>query len=775
MKFTDGFWKTKECYTVNYLEQAYDILCDEKGITVYATHCHIQNRGQTLGGPLITLRYEAVKEGIIKVNMQHYNKENESYFEVQEEKNYKPIFKQTDKYVEMKAGNLAVRIHKAGNFCATFYENGKKITQSSWRNGAYITENKTSAMFKALTTQNEGFWNMPEGMYTTYMREQLSMEVGENVYGLGERFTAFVKNGQSIDTWNCDGGTSSDQSYKSIPFYISNRGYGIFVNHSEQVSFEIGTENVSHVQFSVPGECLEYYVIGGGIAKEVIKNYTSLTGKPALPPAWTFGLWLTTSFTTSYDEETVHSFIDGMKERNIPLEVFHFDCFWMREFNWCDFKWDTRQFPDPQGMLERLKAKGLKICVWINPYIGQRSEIFAEGKANGYFIKNKDGSVFQCDEWQPGMAIVDFTNKEACTWYASKLEALVDMGVDCFKTDFGERIPINVVYNNGASPIKMHNYYTQLYNKVVFEVLEKRLGKNEATLFARSATAGGQQFPVHWGGDCSAKYVSMAESLRGGLSLCLSGFGFWSHDISGFEATATPDIYKRWAAFGLLSSHSRLHGNSSYRVPWLFDEEAVDVLRYFTQLKGRLMPYIFSQAVQTHEEGIPMMRAMMLEFNEDPACDTLDRQYMLGDSLLIAPIFNERGEVTYYLPKGKWTNLITKEVIEGGRYVTQTFDYFALPLMVRENTLLPLGEMQESVSYDYLNHLTLQAYQITDQASCKVYDNEVKNVVEIKAKTVEGGLQITLSKAISHIKLVLCDKEDKIVDLSNQTSVTILD
>lgn len=265
------------------------------------------------------------------------------------------------------------------------------------------------------------------------------------------------------------------------------------------------------------------------------------------------------------------------------------------------------------------------------------------------------------------------------------------------------------------------------------------------------------------------------EGLRGGLSLCLSGFGFWSHDISGFEATATPDIYKRWAAFGLLSSHSRLHGNSSYRVPWLFDEEAVDVLRYFTQLKGRLMPYIFSQAVQTHEEGIPMMRAMMLEFNEDPACDTLDRQYMLGDSLLIAPIFNERGEVTYYLPKGKWTNLITKEVIEGGRYVTQTFDYFALPLMVRENTLLPLGEMQESVSYDYLNHLTLQAYQITDQASCKVYDNEVKNVVEIKAKTVEGGLQITLSKAISHIKLVLCDKEDKIVDLSNQTSVTILD
>lgn len=133
--------------------------------------------------------------------------------------------------------------------------------------------------------------------------------------------------------------------------------------------------------------------------------------------------------------------------------------------------------------------------------------------------------------------------------------------------------------------MKMHNYYTQLYNKAVFEVLEENRGKSEAMLFARSATAGGQQFPVHWGGDCSANYDSMAESLRGGLSLGLSGFGFWSHDISGFERTAPPDIYKRWVAFGMLSSHSRLHGNESYRVPWLFDEESVDVLRYFTELR----------------------------------------------------------------------------------------------------------------------------------------------------------------------------------------------
>ena len=240
------------------------------------------------------------------------------------------------------------------------------------------------------------------------------------------------------------------------------------------------------------------------------------------------------------------------------------------------------------------------------------------------------------------MAVVDFTNPAACEWYKGHLKRLINMGVDCFKSDFGERIPTDVVYFDGSDPVKMHNYYALLYNKAVFEALEEDLGKGNAVLFARSATAGGQQFPVHWGGDCSATYPSMAESLRGGLSLCLSGFGFWSHDIGGFEDTATPDLYKRWAAFGLLSSHSRLHGSKSYRVPWLFDEEAVDVLRYFTKLKCCLMPYIFAAACEAAKQGIPVMRAMMLEFPDDPGCDYLDLQYMLGESLLVAQFSIQR-------------------------------------------------------------------------------------------------------------------------------------
>jgi alpha-D-xyloside xylohydrolase len=315
------------------------------------------------------------------------------------------------------------------------------------------------------------------------------------------------------------------------------------------------------------------------------------------------------------------------------------------------------------------------------------------------------------------MGLVDFSNPDACRWFGDKLRGLIDMGVDCFKTDFGERIPTEVAYFDGSDPARMHNYYAYIYNKVVFELLEEKLGQGQATVFARSATAGGQQFPVHWGGDCTATFESMAESLRGGLSLGLSGFGFWSHDIGGFEQTASADVYKRWCAFGLLSSHSRLHGSSSYRVPWLFDEEAVEVLRAFTKLKCRLMPYLFAAAVQAHAAGTPVMRAMLLEFPDDPACDFLDRQYMLGDALLVAPIFTPDGRVDFYLPAGRWTNFLTGQVIAGGRWLREQHDYLSLPLLVRPNTLLPIGANEQQPDYDYADGVTLHVFELADGAT----------------------------------------------------------
>lgn len=728
MKFTDGFWRVKEGVKLYHPTHVYDYKIDQNSITVYAPAHFITNRGQTLQGPVFTIRFSSPVEDVIKVQIWHYKgkKDKWPYFNVFQDENFIPHILDEENEIILKSGGLGVRINKKGQWKVEYFNEKKYLTGTGFKNIGYaVTEDDN-----------------------TYMIEQLGLSVGECVYGLGERFTAFVKNGQTIDLWNADGGTSSEQAYKNIPFYITNRGYGVFVNNPGCVSFEVGSEKVERVQFSVKGEYLEYFIINGPDMKGVIENYTKLTGRPSLPPAWSFGLWLTTSFITNYDEQTVTNFIDGMAKRDIPLHVFHFDCFWMKDMHWVDFEWDKRVFPEPEEMLKRLKDKGLKICVWINPYVSQFSRLFDEGKEKGYFLKKPNGDVWQCDDWQPGMAIVDFTNPEACKWYASKLKELIKMGVDCFKTDFGERIPTDVVYYDGSDPEKMHNYYTYLYNKTVFETLQEVIGKENAVVFARSATASSQKFPVHWGGDCTASYESMAETLRGGLSLGLCGFGFWSHDIGGFESAATPDLYKRWVAFGLLSSHSRLHGNSAYKVPWLYDEEAVDVLRFFTKLKCRLMPYIFSKACEASEKGIPILRSMVLEFMDDPACDYLDRQYMLGDSLLVAPIFSPDGEVQYYVPQGIWTNILTGEKIVGGCWRKEKHGYFSLPLLARPNSIIPIGSVDTRPDYDYADNVTLNVYEIKNgQSAHAVVRNEKGEIeLELEIERKEGFFNVNILK-----------------------------
>ncbi len=728
MKFSNGCWLNKDGITRFSSEEVYSTAKNEKVLSMYAPCNRINHRGATLGGPVITYKISSPLENVLRIRAYHYMGAEDlgPHFDVKKEE-LDILTEENEELITVKSGDLSVKINK-NQFSMEFYNGDKYLTKSTNRSSAYL--------------KSDGAKFLDEEGAETYMRDQLSLSVGEAVYGLGERFTPFVKNGQSIDIWNEDGGTSTEQSYKNIPFYLTNKGYGVFVNHPERVSFEVGSELVTKVQFSVPGEVLDYYIITGNDMKEVLENYTSLTGKPALPPSWSFGLWLTTSFTTNYDEKTVNEFVDGMASREIPLHVFHFDCFWMKDFNWCNFEWDKRVFPDPEGMIKRLKEKGLKICVWINPYIAQESSLFAEGKENGYFIKKKNGDVWQYDMWQPGMAIVDFTNPDACKWYGDKLKALMDMGVDCFKTDFGERIPTNCKYFDGSNPEKMHNYYTQIYNKVVFDVVKEVKGENEAVLFARSATAGGQQFPVHWGGDCTSEYEAMAESLRGGLSLCMSGFGFWSHDIGGFESTSTPDVYKRWAAFGLLSSHSRLHGSTSYRVPWLYDEESCDVVRFFTKLKCSIMPYLFKTSYDTSIKGLPVMRSMVLENQDDPSCRYLDRQYMLGDNILVAPIFNEEGIAEYYLPEGKWTNFITGKIYEGGRWIREKHGYLSIPMMVKENSIIPVGAVDNVPNYDYGKDVTLKVFNLLEnkEAYLEVVNGNTDVVLKAKALKVNNTI-----------------------------------
>ncbi|WP_329041410.1 alpha-xylosidase [Streptomyces sp. NBC_00178] len=692
MKFTDGFWQLRSGVHASYATEVRDVRLDADRLAAYAAVKRVERRGDTLNAPLITVEAHAPAEGVIAVRLTHHagKRRKGPDFEMPGAAAGSAATTRTDgATAELTSGPLTLRLPTEGTFGMEFLDEAGRVLTSAGRKGS------------AFATVDGG---------GHHMVAQLALGVGETVHGLGERFTPYVKNGQVVDMWQADGGTSSEQAYKNIPFYLSSRGYGVFVNHPGKVSFEVGSEAVGQVQFSVEDQTLEYFVIAGPTPKDVLARYTALSGRPALPPAWSFGLWLTTSFTTSYDEATVTSFVDGMAERGIPLSVFHFDCFWMREYQWCDFEWDPAVFPDPEGMLARLKDKGLKICVWINPYIGQKSALYEEGVREGYFVLTPEGDVWQWDKWQAGMALVDFTNPAATAWFQAKLRTLLDQGVDGFKTDFGERIPTDVVWHDGSDQERMHNYYTHLYNKAVFELLEEERGQGEAVLFARSAAAGGQQFPVHWGGDCWSSFEAMAESLRGGLSLSLSGFGFWSHDIGGFEGTPDPAVFKRWLAFGLLSSHSRLHGSSSYRVPWEFGDEAVDVARQFTRLKHRLMPYLYGAAVETHRTGVPTMRPLLLEFPDDPTARVADRQYLLGPDLLVAPVFSQDGTVEYYVPEGTWTRFLTGETVTGPAWRQETHGFDSLPLLVRQGAVLALGADESRPDGDWLDGLELRVH-----------------------------------------------------------------
>ncbi len=463
MKFTRGYWVNKPGVTPADCVQIRETRVEGNKLYIYSVPYAQDMRG--MGGPVLEMYISSPQPDIIRTQAWHFMGSAKKVPQFELETQDCPLEVREDAgVITVKSGKTELKITKSpASF--TYYYDGRFLTKVGDKFG--------HSMISYLST--------PEG---PFMRAQLDLAIGEKIYGLGERFTPFVKNGQVVDIWQEDGGTCSEISYKNIPFYLTNKGYGVFVNSSGQVSYELCSEVVTRAQFSVPGEALDFMVIGGGDAKTVLQNYTTLTGKPALPPAWTFGLWLSTSFTTNYDEETVNEFVGGMKDRDIPLHVFHFDCYWMTENEWCNFKFDPKMFKDAPGLIKRLKEKGLKICVWINSYIGQKSPLFKEGMENGYLLKRPNGDVWQWDMWQAGMGLVDFTNPAAWKWYQDKLRELLDMGVDCFKTDFGERIPTDCVYYDGSDAELMHNYYTYLYNKCVFELLAAR-----SSLYTGAATA----------------------------------------------------------------------------------------------------------------------------------------------------------------------------------------------------------------------------------------------------------------------------------------------
>lgn len=772
-------WLIAEGMRVEYAEDVYDITKKENGLSLLCPTKHIRSRGDTLNLSTLTIDVQAEIDGVISVETTHWagTINRGPHFEIYPYG--KPAIQakvtKGNHGTTLQAGSLAATIHPDQHtFDIRFHtsDGSKQLTSLQSRSVGLAYSPAPSNPMQTGDMRD----------FKHYIFTQTQLGVGESVHGLGERFGPFNKVGQSVVLWNADGGTSSDQAYKNVSFWISSKGYGVFIDTPGKVDLEIGSERCCRVQTSVQGQRLKWYIIYGKSPKEILQRYSILTGKPGKVPSWSFGLWLTTSFTTNYNEATVNSFLEGMRDRSSPVEVFHYDCFWMKAFTWTDFVFDSEMFPDPKGQIARLKESGLckKVCVWINPYIAQHGAAFKYAAEKGYLLKRKNGDVWQWDLWQAGMGLVDITNPGACAWYVECLNGLFDKGVDALKTDFGERIPTKDVqwFDSSVDPEKMHNYYAFAYNKIVYEALQKRYGDDQAVLFARSACAGSQRLPLQWGGDCESTAEAMAESVRGGLSLGLSGFGFWSVDIGGFEGYPPPWIYKRWVAFGLLCSHSRLHGSNSYRVPWTIDNDDTteqgcsQTLARWTALKTRLMPYLFAQAQSAVDMGIPLsLRAMCLEFPEDPTAWYLDRQFMVGDNLLAAPIFEENGQVEFYLPKGKWTSFFTNQVRAGPGWFREKHGFGTLPLYVRENTVLVLGnEKEKGVVYDYSQNVEICLYQVQPGARAVLVDTDGKTI-----GTLEIGGDGKLLGTEPLKGAIITTRDGRKIDDTSKTGIEYLD
>jgi alpha-D-xyloside xylohydrolase len=564
----------------------------------------------------------------------------------------------------------------------------------------------------------------------------------ERLYGLGEKFTHLDKNGQRIVSWTQDAlGSTSEHSHKNIPFLWSTEGWGLLLDSGARITWEMGTRSCQSFTIDAADDILDAYLIFGPDPARILLRYAALTGRAPVPPKWSFGLWLS-SGGTYRTQEDIEKLVDGAIERGLPFDAVHIDPWWMRWRHYCDFRWDRDAFPNPDALIRKLHGLGLKLCLWEHPYISIESDLFALGKRTGYFVRRPDGEIYvidyglslaprpdgvvrranRADSWNARVAIIDLTNPEATAWFKDLHRPLLRMGVDVFKTDFGEDVPADAVFHDGRTGATVHNLYPVLYNHAVTEVTQEERGYGLA--WSRSGTAGSQRHPVCWSGDPAADWDSLAATIRGGLSIGMSGVPFWSNDIGGYRGKPEPALYVRWAQFGLLCSHSRMHGDSP-REPWIFGEDVLKIVRRYVRLRYKLFPYFYSLAHEASKTGLPVLRAMPLAFPEDPCAHGLDHQYMIGPWLLAAPIFNPEGRRTVYLPEGLWYDFWTGRPIKGPRVLEIKAPLAKMPLYVRAGAILPTMKSTLRIPEGPVDPLIIEVWP-SAASKFRLYEDEGK-------------------------------------------------
>lgn len=526
--------------------------------------------------------------------------------------------------------------------------------------------------------------------------ESYELTAKEQIYGLGERFDHVARRGKVTDFWNKDAiGTSSRRTYINAPFICSTEKYGIFLNSSSKTQWDIATKEASTLSFVTEEPVMDYFLITGKTISEVIFNYCSLTGFSLVPPIWSFGLWMSRNSYMNWD--IVFDVAENIRLNKIPCDVLHLDTAWFKDDWNCDLRFSEERFYNPKENIEKLNKMGFKVSAWQYNFIPPKEDNinYIEAKEKGYLALDKDNNIFRHTNDLPGSwkndAIIDFSNPQACRWYADQIKNVIETGISAIKTDFGEGIPEDAKFMN-ISGKRFHNLYSLAYNSVIFNACKDVSGEN--IVWARSGTAGSQRYPLHWGGDSQCTFEGLQGTLRGALSIGLSGFVFYSHDIGGFIGRPTPELYIRWAQMGLLSSHSRCHGggNNNSREPWSFGEEANRIFKKFADLRYSMLPYIITEAHYCANNAVPIMKAMVLEDNDDINTYSIDDQYMFGRSILVAPIIEPMAKSKtrkVYLPKGIWFDYWTKEKIKSsGKWIKVDTDIDTIPIFIKNGSIL---------------------------------------------------------------------------------------
>lgn len=547
-----------------------------------------------------------------------------------------------------------------------------------------------------------------------------TLTADEMIFGCGESATGLNKAGQKVNLFVTDPqGPETDQMYKPIPFFMSNRGYGMFIHTSAPVTCDFGATYIGLNKMFMGDENLDLFVFFGE-PKDILDEYTDLVGKPGMPPLWSFGTWM--SRITYFSEKEGYDVAANIRKNKYPCDVIHFDTGWF-DVDWqCDYKFSENRFQNPQQMLKDLRSQGFHVCLWQLPYFTPKNRYFSELIEKDMYVKNGNGELPYED------VVLDFSNPETVKWYQDKLAGLLNIGVSAIKVDFGEAAPLNGIYASGKSGWYEHNLYPVRYDMAVSEITKKL--HNENIMWARAAWAGSQRYPLHWGGDAATTNTGLLGTLRAGLSFGLSGFSFWSHDMGGFVKSTPEDLYCRWIPFGFLTSHTRAHGAPPTE-PWLYDSKRVqDVFRKSAEMKYRLMPYVYAQAKECTEKGLPMLRALFVEFPDDPGAWKVDDEYLFGSQILVAPLL-ESGMTgrTVYLPEGKWIDYQTEKVYEGGWHQIEAGS-LPIIMLVRDGSVLPhLKLAQSTVEMDW-SKMNLKVYSADKKQAeglvCLPADNRIR-------------------------------------------------